>query len=94
MVLAAIAGGYLFLLFYVILVLEHPFVGAWRVGFTASANGSSRSSSDGTRTDDQAAGADSMLVSRRSFWPRPEVPAFLAVSDGRGQRGKLDEDIG
>jgi hypothetical protein len=32
--LAAVSGGYLFLLLYVILVLEHPFIGDWSVRFT------------------------------------------------------------
>jgi hypothetical protein len=32
--LSAVSGGYLFLLIYVILVLEHPFLGQWRVDFT------------------------------------------------------------
>jgi hypothetical protein len=33
-VLAAVSSGYLFLLIYVILVLEHPFIGDWSVRFT------------------------------------------------------------
>jgi hypothetical protein len=32
--LTAVSSGYLFLLIYVILVLEHPFVGDWSVRFT------------------------------------------------------------
>lgn len=32
--LSAVSGGYLFLLIYLILVLEHPFIGQWSVGFT------------------------------------------------------------
>jgi Protein of unknown function (DUF4239) len=32
--LAAVSSGYLFLLIHVILVLEHPFIGDWSVGFT------------------------------------------------------------
>jgi hypothetical protein len=32
--LAGVSGGYLFLLVYVILILEHPFEGSWRVGYT------------------------------------------------------------
>lgn len=32
--LAAVSGGYLFLLIYVIVALEHPFIGQWSVGFT------------------------------------------------------------
>ena len=34
MLLAAVSGGYLFLLLYVILVLEHPFIGDWSVRVT------------------------------------------------------------
>lgn len=32
-ILAAVSGGYLFLLIYTILVLEHPFVGEWSVSY-------------------------------------------------------------
>jgi Protein of unknown function (DUF4239) len=32
--LAAVSGGYLFLLLYVVLILEHPFIGDWSVRFT------------------------------------------------------------
>jgi hypothetical protein len=34
LLLSSITSGYLYLLVYLVVVLEHPFIGAWRVDAT------------------------------------------------------------